>query len=123
MVKQVNKGTGTAPTATVPTTTAQAVVIGQNNAQAAVVLAAATPATAQGTITVLKTGMPYRGARAAWYSVLCQYNGQPYAAFLAHVQANRPSVYGPKSRHAGQPEPIPGWVGFFTRNGIVAITP
>jgi hypothetical protein len=106
MSKQVNS---TKPVVVPPTATV------------ATVQAGAAPKAATGTIAVLKAGMPYRGARAAWYAVLTQYNGKPYAEFLAHVTTHRPSVYGPRSRMAGQPEPIPGWVGFFTRNGIVAV--
>jgi len=97
------------------------VVVGPNNEQTAVVVAAGSKVKAEGTIVVNKQNMPYRGARAAWYDVLCKYDGRAYSEFLAEVEANRPSVYGPKSRHAGQPEPVPGWVGFFLRNGIASV--
>lgn len=113
MAKQANNKPTPAATPAAP------VVVTPPTATPAVVQAGGGKAT--GTIKVLRQGMPYRGARAAWYAALCAHNGKPYAEFLAAVQANRPSVYGPRSRLAGQPEPIPGWVGFFTRNGIVAI--
>lgn len=79
------------------------------------------PASMAGTLQV-KTGLAFRGARAAWYATLVQYNGKPATEWLEHVTAKRPSVYGPRSRHAGQPEPVPGWFRYFLRNGYASIS-
>lgn len=57
-----------------------------------------------------------RGARAAWYAVLLQYNGKPVAEFLAACTANPPSL--PKSLKAENPT---GWLGWFKRQGIAAV--
>ena len=66
----------------------------------------------------VKQGVALRGARAAWYGVLCQYHGQPAAAFLAHCAANPPSL--PKSGVAEAPQ---GWLSWFTRQGIATLVP
>lgn len=70
----------------------------------------------------VKAGLKYRGARQAWYEVLCAYDGKPVSDFLAAVEANRPSKYGAKSKHAGTPEPVAGWFRFFVRTGAATLT-
>ena len=75
-------------------------------------------AVAQVPVINVKVGLKYRGARDNWYKRLLEFNGKPLAEFIASVEADRPSVYGAKSTHAGQPEPVPGWVQFFRRNGV-----
>lgn len=84
-------------------------------------IAAPAAVTSKGTakalnITVGKTNVKFRGARAAWYEVLLQYNGKPAADFLAHCTKSPPST--PKS---GVPEPASGWLRYFTRSGIAEL--
>lgn len=57
-----------------------------------------------------------RGARAAWYAVLVQYQGQPAAAYLAHCTTTPPSL--PKS---GKAEPAQGWLRWFVANGYATL--
>lgn len=66
----------------------------------------------------VKQGVAMRGARAAWYAVLVQHNGQPAAAYLAACKAVPPSL--PKS---GVPEAPQGWLSYFVRTGVVTLTP
>lgn len=89
-------------------------------APAAPAAAPAAPAKVSGILAV-KVGQKYRGARQAWYEVLCSYDGKPVAEFLAHVTETRPSNYGARSKHAGKPEPVNGWLGFFKRTGVATI--
>ncbi len=67
-------------------------------------------------ILAVKPGVALRGARAAWYGVLLQYNGKPVADFLAATAANPPSL--PKSGVAEKPT---GWLGWFTRTGVAQV--
>lgn len=66
----------------------------------------------------VKQGVAYRGARAAWYAVLVQYDGKPASDYLAACKANPPSL--PKS---GVPEAPQGWLGYFVRTGVAALVP
>ena len=98
--------------------------VGKVTAQAVVAAAkpdAAPAATAQTpeVLVVVKKGVVYRGARKDWYDRLVAMDGKPKAEVLADLEAKRPSVYGSKSKHAGKPEPVAGWVQFYVRNGIV----
>lgn len=68
-------------------------------------------------IATVKQGVVYRGARAAWYAVLCAHQGQPVRAFYAATKATPPSV--PKS---GMPENPSGWLRFFVRNGVATLS-
>jgi hypothetical protein len=43
------------------------------------------------------------------------------AEFVENVTKDRPSVYGKNSIHAGEPEPVSGWVRFFLREGVAKI--
>ena len=103
MGKNKHKG-GNAPTVTVAATTA---VVGAGTAQAKVV---------PGVLQVTPAKGALRGARAAWYAVLLQYNGKPVAEFLAATTATPPSL--PKSGKAENPT---GWLGWFKRQGIAAV--
>lgn len=67
-------------------------------------------------ISVLKSNVKFRGARAAWYEVLRSYNGKPAGDFLAQCTKSPPSV--PKS---GIAEPASGWLRYFTRSGIAEL--
>lgn len=71
-----------------------------------------------GTLQVLKQGMPYRGARAAWYAALCAHNGQPAQAYLDACTTKPPSL--PASQ---RPEPASGWLSWFVRQGVCAVVP
>lgn len=82
--------------------------------------AQATPA-AKPQILKVKAGQKFRGARAAWYERLAAYDGKPVTEFLANVEKDRPSVYGARSKHAGAPEPTPGWLRFFVRTGVAEL--
>lgn len=64
----------------------------------------------------VKQGVNLRGARAAWYAVLLQYNGQPVATWLQHCAANPPSL--PKSGVAEKPS---GWLAYFVRSGVAQL--
>lgn len=70
-------------------------------------------------------------ARANWWAVVQQYNGQPVAAFVAHVATKPPSLQ-PNGKYgkAGQVEPPMGWLRFFastkaTKQGqpVIALVP
>lgn len=80
------------------------------------------PSTEKVQLLTVKVGLKYRGARQAWYETLCKYDGKPASEFLAAVEANRPSNYGAKSKHAGTPEPVAGWFRFFVRSGVATLT-
>lgn len=67
-------------------------------------------------IKTVKAGVKYRGARAAWYEVLCAHEGKPAADFLAATTAKAPSL--PKS---GVQEKASGWLGYFVRTGVAVL--
>jgi hypothetical protein len=73
-------------------------------------------ATAKPAMLQVKPGQAYRGARAAWYGVLLQYNGQAANAYLAHCVAMPPSL--PKS---GKVENPSGWLRYFVRTGVATL--
>ena|ERR1700761_185462 len=84
-------------------------------------VAAPVNVTAQGTaqpqiIAAVKTGIKFRGARAAWYAVLLQHQGKPAQDFLAATTKAPPSV--PKS---GIVEKSSGWLSYFTRTGVATL--
>lgn len=85
--------------------------------------AAPTPVKAAAPAQVLrvKAGIPFRGARKAWYELLTQYDGKPVSEFLAAATAERPSKYGARSKHCGQVEPVAGWYRFFLRVGAARV--
>jgi hypothetical protein len=98
----------------------------RNKAKGATVAVQAQPAGAAGTTAQaaqvlhlqVKQGVALRGARAAWYAVLVQHNGQPAAAYLAACKEKPPSV--PKSGVAEAPQ---GWLSWFVRQGIAQLVP
>ena len=61
----------------------------------------------------VKAGQKYRGAREAWYQVLCEYDGKLVDAFLEATTKKPPSL--PKS---GKQEKSIGWLRFFERTGV-----
>jgi hypothetical protein len=93
----------------------------KTKATSTVAPAAAAPAAPKVATLQVRKGMQYRGARAAWYERLCEYDGKPVAEFVASATANPPSVYGSRSKHAGKPEPVPGWLRFFVRTGVAEL--
>lgn len=108
MGKNKNRAKGATPPAgntAAPTVTVQ-------GAPTTVTAGKATP----GILTVHKTQLPLRGARAAWHAVLVAHNGQPVATFLAACAAAPPSV--PKSGVVEKPQ---GWLRWFVRNGIASV--
>lgn len=74
----------------------------------------------QPVLVIVKRELKFRGARQAWYDALCKMDGKPRGEVIAALESNRPSNYGNKSKHAGTPEPVAGWVRFYERNGYIA---
>jgi hypothetical protein len=111
-VYNMAKQTTPAPAAPAPTAVAAAVAAGPKRVP--------TVPNVPGTLNVLKANCTFKGARAAWYASLQQYNGKPVNDWLAAVHAKRPSL--PLS---GNPEPVSGWWAWFVRQGIAAavVTP
>lgn len=70
-----------------------------------------------GTITVLKPQATFKGARAAWFAVLVQHNGQAANAYL-HACAKAP----PSLPASGRAEAPTGWLSWFVRNGYCTVT-
>lgn len=68
-------------------------------------------------IATVAAGRTFRGARAAWYAVLCKHEGKPVAEFYKATTDKPPSL--PKS---GVPEKPSGWLGFFVRAGIATLS-
>lgn len=79
--------------------------------------APATPAEPEKLLTV-KAGQKYRGARQAWYERMVTLEGKSRKDVEADLEANPPALYGPRSKFAGKPEPVSGWVRFFERTGV-----
>ena len=106
MSKNRNKQTKTvaqAAPATTQTVSAPATVTDQGTAKPVL-------------ITSVKAGVKYRGAREAWYKVLCDHEGKPAADFLAACTKTPPSL--PKS---GVPEKASGWLRYFLRSGVAKL--
>ena len=59
-------------------------------------------------------------ARAEYYARLAEFNNKPLADFIASCESNPPSM-PTKGKLAGKPEPVSGWVSYFTRNGYAEI--
>lgn len=70
----------------------------------------------------VKKDLKFRGARAAWYARLTKFDGKPLGDYVKDVTTDRPSQYGARSTHAGDPEPVSGWVRFFIRNNYASLT-
>lgn len=79
--------------------------------------APATPAPApKAEVLAVKTGLKFRGARAAWYEVLCAHDGQPPKAFLDACVASPPSL-----TKKGTAENPTGWLRYFVRTGAASV--
>ncbi len=97
------------------------------NARATVAPAVAAPAVAAPAaeakpmrLVLLKKDASFRGARQAWWERLKGLEGKARTEVVQDLEANRPSVYGAKSKHMGKPEPVPGWLRFYERNQYIA---
>lgn len=69
----------------------------------------------------VKANMKYRGARAAWYERLQTLEGKPMDEVIKNLESDPPALYGARSKHAGKPEPVSGWIRFFQREDVVTI--
>ena len=79
--------------------------------------------TTQPGILQVKSGVALRGARAAWYGVLLQYNGKPVADFLAATDetGEQPTGKAPSKPKSGIAEKPSGWLGWFLRTGAASV--
>lgn len=68
-------------------------------------------------IATVAPNRAFRGARAAWYAVLCQHQGKPVAEFYKATADKPPSL--PKSGVAEKPS---GWLAWFVRSGIATLS-
>ena len=67
-----------------------------------------------------KVGFRKGSAREAYYLLLLLHDGQTVDSFVVAAKAKVPSK--PKAgKLKGKPEPIQGWLGWFTRNGYCTI--
>lgn len=64
-------------------------------------------------LQVTKKDAKFRGARDAWYTVLCAHDGKMVSDFLSTTKENPPSL--PKSGVAENPT---GWLRYFIRSGV-----
>lgn len=74
----------------------------------------------EATILVVKAGQKFRGARAAWYERLCELEGSDRETVVKELEAAPPALYGQRSKFAGTPEPVSGWLRFFERTGVAS---
>lgn len=79
----------------------------------------ATATTEPEKLLAVKAGQKYRGARAAWYDRMVALEGKTRKEVEADLESNPPALYGQRSKFAGKPEPVSGWVRFFERTGVV----
>lgn len=70
----------------------------------------------------VRKDLKFRGARQAWYERLTKFDGKPLGDYVKDVTQDRPSKYGARSTHAGDPEPVSGWVRFFVRNNYASLS-
>ena len=68
----------------------------------------------------VKTNFRPGSARALYWQAVQAHNGKPLAAFVASVAANPPST-PQRGKLKGKPEPVAGWVSWFTRNGYISV--
>lgn len=71
-------------------------------------------------IKTVKPGVVFKGARAAWYAVLCAHEGKPVAEFYKATSA--PDGTPPSLPKSGVAEKPSGWLGFFVRSGIATLS-
>jgi len=87
-------------------------------------VAAATPVATAPVQVIQLTGVAptYKAgsARAVWFDLVAQFDGQPLAAFVAHATLNPPSL-PTKGKAAGKLESVPGWARWFAKQGLVNI--
>jgi hypothetical protein len=67
-------------------------------------------------IKVKALNQKYRGARAAWYARLLEYNGKEAKDYLQSCKENCPQV-----TKSGEKEDPRGWMNWFIRNGIMEL--
>jgi hypothetical protein len=68
------------------------------------------------TITVAKKAERYKGARAAWYSMLLAHDGRTDDAFIESCTKQPPAM--PTSCKAEDPR---GWLRYFVRVGVARL--
>ena len=59
-------------------------------------------------------------ARALYYERLAKFNGKSLEAFTKSCEADCPSTPA-RGKLKGKPEPIQGWISWFTRNGYMTV--
>jgi len=67
-------------------------------------------------IKVTKSDMTYRGARAAWYARLKEYDGKTEGEFLQSAKEKPPAL----TRNQTAENPT-GWISFFRREGVLSL--
>lgn len=77
--------------------------------------AASTPPARPRKIKILKPDTPYRGARAAWFGRLKEFDGKTEEEFIESAKANPPAL-----TRAGTPENPTGWLRFFDRTHVAS---
>lgn len=65
---------------------------------------------------------PFRSesARDLYWQRIQKFNGKTLAAFKEDVAKDVPSV-PTKGKLAGKPEPVTGWISWFTQQGLISI--
>ena len=73
-------------------------------------------------IQVTKVTPKFRAnsARSAYYDAIVKFNGKSVDSF-AKAMAKSPPSYPKRGKLKGKPEPIQGWISFFTREGLIEI--
>lgn len=84
---------------------------------AAATAAPVTPATPKPLIIkVLKKDATFRGARAAWYERLKQFDGKTEGEYIASTKESPPAL----TRNQTAENPT-GWVSWFKRHGVISL--
>ena len=60
-------------------------------------------------------------ARAAYYDAIVKFNGKSLDSYVKAMAANPPS-YPQRGKLKGKQEPVQGWIGFFTREGLIELS-
>lgn len=68
-------------------------------------------------IKVLKRDAVYRGARAAWYARLLEFDGKTEGEYLASTKETPPAL----TRNQTAENPT-GWVSWFKRQGVISLS-
>jgi len=69
-------------------------------------------------LLTVKAGQKYRGARAAWYDRMVALEGKTLEEVTKNLESDPPALYGARSKFAGKPEPVSGWIRWFERQGV-----